>query len=32
MLPHYKAYKEEDFINYIERIIPDLDRNSKKIK
>lgn len=32
MLPHYKAYKEEDFINYIERIIPDSNRNSKKIK
>ena len=32
MLPHYKAYEAEDFINFIERIIPPEKRNNKVIK
>jgi hypothetical protein len=31
MLPHYKAYEEEDYINFIERIY-DTERGYKKVK
>lgn len=32
MLPQYKAYETEEFINFIERIIPKEQRNNKVIK
>jgi sulfatase maturation enzyme AslB (radical SAM superfamily) len=32
MLPHYKAYEEEDYVNCLERLIPENERCSKRVR